>query len=58
MKAIIHKGDDFLSIEETVGSMVTEMGLVTTEARNDSDTTDRATCDFTIEIRRKRNESV
>ena len=57
MKAIIHKGDDFLSIEETVGSMVTEMGLVTMDNSNDSDASDKAVCDFTIEIRRKRNES-
>ena len=53
MKEIIHKGDDFLSVEETVGRMVVEMGLVTTEAHNDSDANDKAVCDFTIEIRKK-----
>ena len=57
MKVIIHKGDDFLSIEETVGRMVTTMGLVTMDNWNDNDTADKAICDFTIEIRRKRNES-
>ena len=57
MKVIIYKGDDFLSIEETVGRMVTEMGLVTMDNWNDNDTADKAICDFTIEIRRKRNES-
>ena len=57
MKVIIYKGDDFLSIEETVGRMVTEMGLVTMDNSNDSEPADKAICDFTIEIRRKRNES-
>ena len=55
MKAIIRKGDDFLSIEETVGNMVVSMGLVSTDANNDSDPSDKATCDFTIEIKRKYN---
>ena len=53
MKTIIRKGDDFLSIEETVGSMVVSMGLVSTDSYNDSDSSDKATCDFTIEIKRK-----
>lgn len=54
MKELIRKGDDFLSIEETVGDMVTRMGLVTTDCHNDSEQRDRAVCDFTIEIKRKR----
>ena len=55
MKAIIKKGDDFLSIEETVGSMVVSMGLVSICAHNDSEPSDKAICDFTIEIKRKYN---
>ena len=53
MKSIISKGTDFLSIEETVGDMVTRMGLVSTECHNDSEPSDSALCDFTIEIKRK-----
>ena len=54
MKELIRKGDDFLSIEETVGSMVTRMGLVSMNCSNDSEQGDKAVCDFTIEIKRKR----
>ncbi len=53
MKSIIPKGTDFLAIEETVGNMVTRMGLVTTDCHNDSESADKAICDFTIEIKRK-----
>ena len=53
MKKLIRKGDDFLSIEETVGYMVTTMGLVSTDCHNDSEQRDEAVCDFTIEIKRK-----
>ena len=53
MKELIRKGDDFLSIEETVGDMVTRMGLVNMECSNDSELSDSALCDFTIEIKRK-----
>ena len=54
MKELIRKGDDFLSIEETVGDMVTKMGLVSMNCCNDSEQGDKAVCDFTIEIKRKR----
>lgn len=53
MKELIKKGNDFLSIEETVGNMVTKMGLVSMNCNNDSEQGDRAVCDFTIEIKRK-----
>ena len=52
MKRTVHKGDDFLSIEETVGSMVTSMNLVTIGNENG----DVATEDFVIEIHRIRNK--
>lgn len=53
MKSFIPKGTDFLAIEEAVGNMVTRMGLVTMDCRNDSESGDKAICDFTIEIKRK-----
>lgn len=53
MKSIIPKGTDFLAIEEAVGNMVTRMGLVTMNCHDDSDSSDKAICDFTIEIKRK-----
>lgn len=55
MKETIYKGTDFLSIEETLGSIVTRMGLVSVENHNDSEPSDSALCDFTIEVRRKHN---
>ena len=52
MKKIIYKGDDFLSIEETVGAIVTSMNLITI---NNEDG-DVATEDFVIEVHRIRNK--
>lgn len=49
----IHKGDDFLSIEEAVGSLVTQMGLVTISREQG----DVAVADFTITVRKKRTKS-
>ena len=53
MKETIYKGADFLSIEETLGDIVTRMGLVSMDCHNDSESSDYALCDFTIEVRRK-----
>lgn len=54
MKKIIHKGDDFLSIEETIGDIVTSMNLVTINDENG----DVATEDFVIEVHRIRNKEI
>jgi hypothetical protein len=53
MKEIIYKGTDFLSIEETLGDIIIRMGLVNMDCHNDSEPSDSALCDFTIEIKRK-----
>lgn len=53
MKETIYKGTDFLSIEETLGGIITRMGLVNMDCHNDSEPSDSALCDFTIEVRRK-----
>ena len=53
MKKIIYKGDDFLSIEESVGDMVTYMNLVSLH-KEDGDV---ATEDFVIEVHRIRNKN-
>jgi hypothetical protein len=42
MKETIYKGTDFLSIEETLGDIITRMSLVNMDCHNDSEPSDSA----------------
>lgn len=53
MKRIIHKGDDFLSAEETLGYLLDELKVID----EDKNGTAIITKDVVIEVRIKRNKS-
>lgn len=52
MKSIVHKGDDFLSAEETLGYLLDKLKVIGTD-KND---TAIITKDIVIEVRIKRNK--
>lgn len=56
MKKIMHKGDDFLSISETINEMVIQMGLIEINNGSRSDISDCVSDDFSIEVKKIRNK--
>lgn len=56
MKKIMRKGDDFLSISETISEMVIQMGLLEINNGSNSGTTDYVSADFSIEIKKIRKK--
>lgn len=57
MKKILHKGDDFLSISETINEMVIQMGLIKINNSSRSDISDYVSDDFSIEVRKIRKKA-
>ena len=55
MKAEVHKGNDFLSAEETLGSLLFRMGLIS-DKESDGVKSSFINRDIVIEVRKKRQK--
>ena len=58
MKKIMHKGDDFLSISETINEMVIQMGLIEINNGSRFDVSDCVSDDFSIEVKKIRKKKI
>lgn len=56
MKKIMHKGDDFLSVSETISEMIIQMGLLEINKDDCRDTSDYVSADFSIEVKKLRKK--
>lgn len=59
MTRIVHKGDDFLALQETIAGMAIEMGAVNFNHLEDWSGVDDINCDLKITLTklRKKNDS-